>query len=263
MRGRAGPASLRLVAACFAVCVALLPLASSVPVAAAASAHGPPPLGSLVIPEIGFGYTVTSQGPLDASRFPAGSPSASAAAGALQALGSTIETYQRSWQDATGVNQVQDLLVRFSTAAGARTFVGAARRALARSEIVSSRPLPSVPGGQRTTYFGSTNQPGVGQTVTIRLGDYANVLSFFSGASGNPAPITAASAELVAKAQFAAVVRAAGTKTAEASGGGLSGADVGWTVVAVVVLAAAVTTPLVLRRRSRSFGGRTPETLDP
>jgi hypothetical protein len=37
--------------------------------------------------------------------------------------------------------------------------------------------------------------------------------------------------------------------TAKLPGGGVSAADVGWAVLAVAVLAAAVATPLVLRRR--------------
>ena len=169
--------------------------------AGTASAHRSPRLDTIVLPAIGFGYTVTSQGPLDASRFPAGSPSASAAAGALHTLGARIDTYERSWQDATGVNQVQDVLVRFPTVAGAGAFIVSARRALAKGEIASSGRLPSILGAERVTYFASTNQAGVGETVTLRVGVYAAVLSFFSAASGNPAPITAAAAARVAKAQ--------------------------------------------------------------
>ena len=118
---------------------------------AASPGHRSPPLGTIMLPAIGFGYTVTSQGPLDASRFPAGSPSASAAAGALRRLGGRIDTYERSWQNATGVNQVQNLLVRFSTSADARAFDASALRALNKGEIVSSAPLSSVPTAQRTT----------------------------------------------------------------------------------------------------------------
>ena len=258
MRARARLAHLSLVvAAGFTFGLALvwsLPFGAG---AASSPVHLPPPLGMVVLPELGFGYTVTSQGPLDASRFPAGSPSASAAAGALSTLGPSVETYQRSWQDAPGVNQVQDLLVRFSTAAAARTFVGAARHALANGEIVSTGPLPSISGAQRTTYFGSTNQPGVGQTITMRVGDYAAVISFFSAASGNSTPITAASAERVAKAQYAAMVKATGTARAKGTGSGVSAADVGWAVLAVVVLAVAVATPLLLRRQRRSSDERT------
>lgn len=215
------------------------------------SSHRPTALGSVVLAAIGFGYTVTAEGPLDASHFPAGSPSAAAAAGALSALGSTIGSYQRSWQDATGSNEVQDLVVRFPTEAGAGAFIGAARRAIEHGETVNSAPLPSIPGAQRTTYFASTPRAGVGQTITMRTGNYAAVLSFVSAASGNPAPITAAAAERVAKAQDAAlasVVAMAGQGAAKVPRGGSS--NVGWAVLAVVALASATVT-LVVRRRGR------------
>jgi hypothetical protein len=215
----------------------------------AASVHRPPDLGTVVLAEIGFGYTVSSQGPLDASTFPTGSPSAAEAAGALSTLGNSIESYQRTWQDSTGVNQVQDLVVRFPTHTAAGAFVAAARRAIAHGEIVSSGPLPSVPGAQRTTYFASTNQAGIGQTVTLRVGDYAAVLSFFSGASDNQAPITRAAAAQVARAQYAAMASTTGPATVKAPGGGGAAADVGWAVLAVAVLGVAVATPLLLRRR--------------
>jgi hypothetical protein len=257
MRVRAGSAPLQVVAAgvvvvAIAVAVAVVTSWPAGAGAGAPRADRPPALGTIVLAEIGFGYAVSSQGPLDASTFPAGSPSASAASGALNTLGNSIESYQRSWQDSTGVNQVQDLVVRFPTDAGARAFVGAARRALAHAQIASSGPLPSIPGAQRTTYFASTDQTGVGQTITMRKGEYAAVLSTFSGSSGNPEPITTASAARVARAQYTAMVSAAGPPTARrAAGGGVSSADVGWAVLAVAVLAAAVATTLVWRRRRR------------
>ena len=210
MRARAGSAPLRQIVVAVSIAVVLTQLVGTG--AGGATVHRAPRLGAIVLAQIGFGYTVTSQGPLEASRFPTGSPSAAAAAGALGTLGSTIETYQRSWQDAPAVNQVQDLVVRFPTDAGARAFVAATRRAIAHGEIVGSGPLPPIPGAQRTTYFASTNQAGVGQTVTMRVGDYAAVLSFFSGNSGNPAPITPASATRVSKAQYSAMASAAGLR---------------------------------------------------
>ena len=248
MRARAASAPLSSV---MAVSVAVLTLWPTGGSAGAVSAPRPRALGTVVLPAIGFGYTVTSQGPLAASQFPTGSPSAAAATGALSTLGNTIETYQRSWQDAAAVNQVQDLVVRFPTGAAAGAFVGAARRAIAHGEIVSSGPLLSIPGAQRTTYFASTNRAGVGQTITMRRGNDAAVLSFVSAASGNPAPITRASAERVAEAQYTAMATAVagpvGAKSAD--GGGVSAADMGWAVLGVAVLAAAVTIPLVRRRR--------------
>jgi hypothetical protein len=219
--------------------------------AGAAAAPRQTALSAVVLSALGAGYTVTAQGPLAASQFPAGSSEASAAAGALARLGGTVETYQRSWQDAADVNQAQVLLVRFSTAADARAYVDSARRALASGEVVGSGPLPGVPGAQRTTFFASTTQAGVGQAITLRVGTSAALLTFFSGATGNSSPITPASAARVAQAQYAAMVSAAGPKTAAPAGGGggSSLADVGWAALAVALLAAAVATPLLLRRR--------------
>ncbi|HWF16232.1 MAG TPA: hypothetical protein VG244_08650 [Acidimicrobiales bacterium] len=234
-----------------ALVVVGLALSLSSAAGAATAARRPAPLSSIVLPALGVGYTVTSEGPLGAAQFPAGSPERSAGAGALASLGRTVQTYQRSWQDGAGVNQVQDLLVRFSATAGARAFVAAARRALAGGQIVSSGQLPAVPGAQRTTYFASTSQAGVGQAITLRVGASVAVLSFFSGASNNPGPITPAGAARVAKAQYAAMASAAGPTTRRAPAKGVSWADVGWTVLVVAVLAAAVVTPLVLRRRLR------------
>ena len=256
MRVRAGSAPLQVVAAgvvavAMAIAVAVEPSWPAGAGAGAPAAPRPPALGTIVLTEIGFGYAVSSQGPLDPSTFPTGSPSASAAAGALNTLGKSIETYQRSWQDTTGVNRVQDLVVRFPTDAGARAFISAARRAIAHAQIASSGTLPSIPGAQRTTYFASTNQAGVGQSITMRKGEYAAVLSFFSGTSENPEPITTASSERVARAQYTAVVSAAGRPvTAKRPGGAdVSAADVGWAVLAVAVLGVAVATPLLLLRR--------------
>ncbi|HEY4427977.1 MAG TPA: hypothetical protein VGN08_07215, partial [Solirubrobacteraceae bacterium] len=240
MRARAGSAPLSIVVALVtAVALAVLVFLPAGASTGAAAAPQPPALGTVVLPAIGFGYTVTSQGPLDASQFPTGSPSASAASGALSTLGNTIETYQRSWQDAAALNRVQVLVVRFRSAAAAGAFVGAARRAIARGEIVSSGPLPSIPGARRTTYFASTDQAGVGQTITMRRGVYAAVLSFVSTVSGNPAPITRASAERVAEAQYRAMAAAGPSQvTARAPDGGLSTADVAWAVLGSAVLAA-------------------------
>ncbi len=256
MRACAGSAPLRIAAG--VVVVFSLAIALSTPTGAgarAASVHRPPALSTIVLAEIGFGYTVTSQGPLDASRFPAGAPNAAASAEVLSTLGNIVACYQRSWQDAKGINQVQDLVVRFPTDAGARAFVAAAQRAVSHGQIVSSGPVPSIPGAQRTTYFASTNQAGVGQTVTMRAGTTVAVLSFFSGASGNPAPITRTTAVRVSKAQYSAMASVSGPESGSESGsgklprGGASAANMGWAVLAVAVLAAAVVTPLVLRRR--------------
>jgi hypothetical protein len=241
-----GHATLRRGGALVVVVVGLLLALSSA--AGAAPAPRRTALGAVVLSALGAGYTLTAQGPLAASQFPAGSPEESAAAGALARLGGTIETYQRSWQDAADVNQAQVLLVRFSTAADARAYVDAARRALARGEVVGSGPLRGVPAAQRTTYFASTKQAGVGQAITLRVGSSAALLTFFSGATGNADPITPAGAARVAKAQYAAMVAAAGPTAAKGPAGGVSFGDVGWAVLVVVLLAGAVATPLALRR---------------
>ena len=204
-------------------------------------------LGAIVLPTVGPGYAVTAQGPLDPAGFAADSPDPGAATGALATLGRSVDTYQRTWLDGSHTNAVQDLLVRFSSAAAAQVFLRAARHALDSGEIVGSAPIDSVPGAQRTTYFGSTNQPGVGEAITMRSGVYVALLSFFSSASGNPRPITPADATRVAGVQRSAMAAAPGGR--DASRPGLTVSSLGLAALAVAVLAAAVATPLVLRRR--------------
>ena len=204
-------------------------------------------LGAIVLPAVGPGYAVTAQGPLDPASFAADSPDPTAATGALATLGRTVDTYQRTWLDGSHTNAVQDLLVRFSSAAAAQVFLRAARHALDSGEIVGSAPIDAVPGAQRTTYFGTTNQPGVGEAITMRSGVYVALLSFFSSASGNPRPITPVDATRVATAQHAAMAAAPGGRDAAARG--LTVSSFGWAALSVAVLAAAVATPLLLRRR--------------
>ncbi len=211
-----------------------------------------PPLGSVVIPDLGPGSTVTSQGPLDASEFASSSPDPAAASSALGTLAKTISTYERVWQDTGGLDEVQDLLVRFPSAVGAQVFLQAAQHSLQIGEIVSSGPLADVPGAHRTTYFASTTQAGVGQAITMRAGIYVDLLSFFSAASGNGQPITPADAERVAAAQYKAMAAAPGGATAlspTTSKKGVSLGSVGVAALVVAVLAAAVATPALLRRR--------------
>jgi len=216
-------------------------------------ASGPArPLGSVVITDLGPGYTVTSQGPLDASELASSSPDPSAAASALATLAKTISTYERVWQDSGGRNEVQDLLVRFPSTVGAQVFLQAAQHSLQSGQIVSSGPLAGIPGARRTTYFGSTTQAGVGQEITMRAGIYVNLLSFFSAASGKTQPITPADSEQVAAAQHKAMVAAPGGATAPSpttSKKVVSLASVGVAALIVAVLAAALVTPVVLRRR--------------
>jgi hypothetical protein len=219
-------------------------------VAAAVSAA---PLSTVAIPNLGPGYTVASQGPLNPSQFAANAPDPAAAEGTLSTLAKSISTYERVWQADGGRNQVQDLLVHFPDTVGAQVFLQAAQHSLDSGEVVSSDPLPAIPGARRVTYFGATDQDGVGEAITMRAGVYVDLLSFFSAASGNAQPISPADAERLARAQHAALVAApGGAKTATAVSGTEKRVSVGTiagAVVAVAVLAVAVATPALLRRR--------------
>lgn len=229
-------------------------------------------LGAIVIANLGPGYTVSSQGPLNASKFASDSPDPSAASGALASLGNMISTYERAWQANGGLNQVQDLLVRFPSATGAKVFVQAAQQSLDSGEIVSKGTLPSVPGSRLVTYFAATNESGVGEAITMQAGDYVALLSFFSAQGGNSQPISQTDAEKVAVAQHTAMASAPGgaegggsatTATTSASSRAAapakkdaSSSDIGWAIVAVVIVAAAVATPLLLRRRRMRQAGQ-------
>jgi hypothetical protein len=221
------------------------------PGVASAAAHSPEPLDAVVLTSVGADYTVTSQGPVDASSFAAASEGQGAAGHALSELGHQVSSYRRSWRNEAGTNEVQDLLVRFPTTASANAFVVAVRRSLDSAKIISEGPLPSVPHAQRTTYYAPTSDAGVGQAVTMQAGEYVDVLSFFSGTSDNLGPIDAAAAGQVAAAQWASMIKAPGAhETVATARPGTSGSGVVWAVIAVAVLTAAVLTPLVLRRRS-------------
>ena len=237
------------IAACAVVLVA--PTGAGAPRdAAAASTQSLPTLGTVVIPNLGPGYTVTSQGALQASQFASDAPDPSAAAGALSTLSKTIATYERVWQADGGRNQVQNLLVRFPNAVGAQVFLQAAQHSLESGEIVSSDTVPSIPGARRVTYFAATDQDGVGEAVTMRAGVYVDLLSFFSAASGNAQPISPANAEQVARAQYKAMAQApGGARSSAPSKKGVSVGTIVAAVVVVAVLALAVATPALLRRR--------------
>ena len=242
----------------------LVPVLGAVSLAApastsAAAAASAPTLSTVVIPDLGPGYSVTSQGPLNPSQFASDSPDPSAASGALTTLAKTMSTYERVWQTSNSLNQVQDLVVRFPSTTGAKVFEQAAQQSLDHGEIVQKGPLPSIPGAQRVTYFAATNEDGVGEAITMSSGVYVALLSFFSAAAGNPQPISPADAETVAQAQYKAMVavpggtpapsgRTASAATASAKKVTTSSA-IWWAVLVVIVLAVAVATPLLLRRR--------------
>jgi hypothetical protein len=219
----------------------------------AGHADAVPTLAAVVIPAVAPGYTVTSQGPLDVSEFASDAPDPTAASRALSTLGEPISTYERVWQADRGLNMVKDLLVRFPDPERAQVFLQAAQRSLEMGEIVSSDPLPSVPGSRRVTYFPATNRDGVGQAITMRDGIYVDLLSIFAVASGNARPASPADADRLAEAQHAAMARAPGGATTATpsthSKKGASAGTIGLAVVVVAILAAAVAAPGLLRRR--------------
>jgi hypothetical protein len=193
--------------------------------AGAASTGGTPAtrsLASIVIPGFGPGYSVTSQGPLNQPAFVSHSPDPAAASAALAALG----------------------------------------------ETVSEGSLATVPGARVVTSLASGTRSGVDEDVTMRSGRYVALLSFFSSASTDERPITPADAARAARAQRAAMVSAdaeAGTSTAgvgahvspasASTRKTASSSDIGWSILAVVVVALAVATPMILRYRR---GGNSP-----
>jgi hypothetical protein len=195
----------RALAALLAVPVVLM--TSSTALAAPRSQQ----LASVVIANVGPGYSVLRQGPLDPEQFASSSPDPSAATGALHALSSSISSYERVWQDATMTNEVQDLVVHFDSEAAAQVFETSARHALSSGEIVSSGAVPTIAGALRTTYFATTaTQVGVGQALTLRRGAYVVLLSIFSANTPtNPAAITPGDALTITQAQAAAVTKAA------------------------------------------------------
>ncbi len=243
---RAGPVARCWVAGGLVLCALF-----AWPGTARAAAKPPPPLDTVVIPDLGPGYSVTTEGPLDASQFASNSPDPAAARTALATLAKTISTYERVWSTSGGANEVKDLLVRFPSAVGAQVFQQAAQHSLDTGEIVSSGPLPGVPGAHRTTYFASTTQAGVGQAMTMRAGVYVDLLSFFSAAAGNPQPIAPSDAVRVARAQQAAMAAAPGGSAAlppTNTKRGVSLGSIGVAALVVAVLAAAMAAPLLIHR---------------
>ncbi len=258
---RSGPAARsRFVAGC-GLLLLLLVVAGIAP--ASADTPSATALASVVVPNLGPGYAVTSEGPLDPSKFASNAPDPAAAEGALSTLAKSISTYERVWRADGGLNQVQDLLVRIPDDVEAQAFLQAAQHSLESGEIVSSDAVASIPGARRVTYFAATNEDGVGEAITMRAGIYVDLLSFFSAASGDAQPISPAGAERVARAQYAAMVAAPGGVAAAIAPAekGISAATAGLAVLVVAVLALALATPLVLRRRLA--GGTGPVEADP
>jgi hypothetical protein len=246
---RAGAGAL---SACTLFLVLMSPLAMVGSTTEAAAATAPTP-GDVVIASIGPGYTVTSQGHLDPPSFAANAPDPAVVLGALSRLSSSVAAYQRTWQAGDGANRVHDLLVRFPDETGAEGFSLAAQHAFASGEIVDSAPVAPIPGARRVTYFTATNETGVGEAITMRMGVDVDLLVFFSAASGSARPTAPAMVEKVARAQFAAMAQTPGGTSAQSpphgETKGVSAGSVGLAVVVVAVLAVAVATPVLLRRR--------------
>ena len=155
--------------------------------------------------DVGAGYAVTFQGPPADASFATGWPNSGALTHALAAGNGLQATYERAWRDRIGGNSVQILLLRFSSAASAGTFSTLADRTLESPTVVSSGPLPAVPGARLSTYVGGA---GFGQAVVLRAGGRVALLSFVSDESPRAAPITAADVERVAEAQHSTLERA-------------------------------------------------------
>jgi hypothetical protein len=225
------------------------PVASGV---AADSSAGHPALGTLVLPGVGPGYVVLSQGPVDPTTFASSAPNPSAVASALAHLRGSVHSYQRTWIDQARLNAVQDMLFAFPNPGSAQIFLQSARQSLQSGKIVTTGAVPGLPGARRVTYFGATNQAGVGQAITLRVGDRVDLLSSFSASNGNTDPITQADATKIAAAQSRALrLTTAGGATVL----GTSAPNPGGTrplvlgVVAVVVLGLLLAGVVLVRHR--------------
>jgi hypothetical protein len=234
------------------------PLASAV---AADSSAGGPALRTLVLPAVGPGYVVLSQGPVDPTTFASSAPNPSAVSGALATLRGSVHSYQRTWIDAARLNAVQDMLFHFPSPGSAQIFLQSAQKSLQSGKIFTSGAVPGLPGARRVTYFGATSETGAGQAITLRVGDSVVLLSSFSAANGNADPITQADATRIAAAQDRALsADPAGGATVQGTGQDTPSAT-HWLVLAVVVLGLLpVAAVLVRHRRARGGPPGTPAT---
>jgi hypothetical protein len=224
---------------------------------------GPAPqLSGVVIPNLGAGYAVVSQGQLNAGQFASSSPDPSAAARALGTLASSVKTYERVWQDSTALNEVQDLVVQLPSDRAAQAFVEAAQHSLSSGEIVSAKPLAEIPGAMRTTYFATTTRVGVGQAITLRRGPYVVLLSIFSAGANNPQPITDADAVMIARAQDTAVAKAL-AHNQRPRRDPTSHSTLGTAFVIAIVLAAALVVLVWWQRRAATRRSRVQEPRAP
>jgi hypothetical protein len=234
-----------------AVLVSALAVLAPVGAAAAGTTASASSLSVLALPAVGPGYVVLSQGAVDPSTFASSAPNPSAVSSALTNLSGTVTSYQRTWTDTGRLNAVQDMLFHFPSTGSAQIFLQSAERSLRSGKIVTSGALPGVPGAQRVTYFGATDEAGVGQAVTLRVGDTVGLLSFFSASAGNATPITQADATEVAAAQYRAL-RVAAPAGSDATPSRSSSSR--WLVpigIAVLVLVVVLAALALARRRRR------------
>jgi hypothetical protein len=246
MRRRAGRLAGTMLVPALAV---LVPLAAA---GAADSSGGATTLGTLVLPAVGPGYVVLSQGAVDPTTFASSAPDPAAVSSALASLSGRVRSYQRTWTDTARLNAVQDMVFAFPNAASAQIFLQSAQKSLQSGKIVTSGAVPGLPGARRVTYFGATDQAGVGQAITQRVGDHVVLLSFFSASNGNAAPITQADATEIAAAQERSLHAAQpGAATVPNTGHPDSGVTRGvvLAVVVVVVLGLALGGVLLIRQR--------------
>ena len=94
--GRSGARVLAAVAGSVAVLTVLAgPGATAAPSPPSAPSASARPLSAIVLPAIGPGYGVTSQGPLDPTTFASHAPDPAAVRQALATLGQTVDTYEQ------------------------------------------------------------------------------------------------------------------------------------------------------------------------
>jgi hypothetical protein len=100
-------------------------------------------LDTIVTPDLGPGFEVTSQGPVGAALFAAKAPDPTAATGTLAVPITSLSTYEQVGQTDEGHNQVEDPLIRFPGAVRARVFPQAAQH----SRASDADAQPSSPAG--------------------------------------------------------------------------------------------------------------------
>ena len=119
-------------------------------------------LDTVVVSNVGQGFSVTSEGSLDPSALASVYPDPAAVTRALSGVAGVVGTYQRSWRTSTSADQVQDLVLRFSSAHAAAAFLRTAPGALATGPIVGTSHVAAVPGARRLAWFGSDGPAGAG-----------------------------------------------------------------------------------------------------